>query len=144
MDFRKKGFYTRKVRTGSMANPRMSWDKLLSTTRMDQENVPETKNNDRSAFKVDIDRIMFSGAFRRLSRKTPVHPLAANDHVHTRLTHNLKLLRLAKLWERPLGLNSKMIYRRKLQRTTWNPWFKQRVLRTIWVIPHLGTVAKRE
>jgi dGTPase len=34
---------------------------------------------------------LFSGAFRRLARKTQVHPLAPNDHVHTRLTHTLEV-----------------------------------------------------
>src|SRR6185312_3214548 len=32
-----------------------------------------------------------SGAFLRLARKTQVHPLATNDHVHNRLTHSLEV-----------------------------------------------------
>ena len=38
----------------------------------------------------DHDRIIFSGAFRRLGRKTQVHPVNSNDHIHTRLTHSLE------------------------------------------------------
>ena len=43
----------------------------------------------RSPFHKDHDRIIFSGAFRRLGRKTQVHPVSSNDHIHTRLTHSL-------------------------------------------------------
>ena len=39
----------------------------------------------------DHDRIIFSGAFRRLAVKTQVHPLSNNDHVHTRLSHSLEV-----------------------------------------------------
>lgn len=45
----------------------------------------------RTAFLRDHDKIIFSGAFRRLARKTQVHPLATNDHVHNRLTHSLEV-----------------------------------------------------
>lgn len=44
----------------------------------------------RSDFHIDYDRIIFSRPFRRLSKKTQVHPLAQNDHVHNRLTHSLE------------------------------------------------------
>ena len=45
----------------------------------------------RSPFHKDHDRIIFSGAFRRLGRKTQVHPVSSNDHIHTRLTHSLEV-----------------------------------------------------
>lgn len=45
----------------------------------------------RSEFQIDYDRIAYSTAFRRLARKTQVHPLADNDHVHTRLTHSIEV-----------------------------------------------------
>ncbi len=45
----------------------------------------------RSPFHKDHDRIIFSGAFRRLGRKTQVHPVTSNDHIHTRLTHSLEV-----------------------------------------------------
>ncbi|NWD53080.1 dGTP triphosphohydrolase, partial [Pseudomonas gingeri] len=44
-----------------------------------------------SPFHKDHDRIIFSGAFRRLGRKTQVHPVSSNDHIHTRLTHSLEV-----------------------------------------------------
>lgn len=74
----------------------MSWEKLLSRSRLGPPDSSPTTNPYRSAFEADIDRIMFSGAFRRLSRKTQVHPLAANDHVHTRLTHSLEVAQVGR------------------------------------------------
>ena len=54
----------------------------------------------RTPFLADYDRIVFSSSFRRLARKTQVHPLARNDHIHNRLTHSLEV---SSVW-RSLGL----------------------------------------
>lgn len=65
------------------------WDRLLSADRF---NRPHDAGTDRrSPYQVDIDRLVFSGWFRRLQRKTQVHPLSDNDHVRTRLTHTLEV-----------------------------------------------------
>ena len=71
----------------------MEWAKLLNFDRLGplQEKSYLDVRNEPSR---DIDRITFSGAFRRLSRKTQVHPLAANDHIHTRLTHSIEVARV--------------------------------------------------
>ncbi len=45
----------------------------------------------RKSVHKDYDRIIFSNSFRRLSKKTQVHPLSKNDHVHNRLTHSLEV-----------------------------------------------------
>jgi len=68
---------------------RMSWNTLLCPERL----FPKTRTHSqhRSAFEVDYDRLVFSKAFRRLARKTQVHPLAVNDHTHNRLTHSLEV-----------------------------------------------------
>ncbi|WP_144391571.1 deoxyguanosinetriphosphate triphosphohydrolase [Pleionea sediminis] len=68
----------------------MDWNKLLSTQRLDTQGSakPEDVRND---FHKDYDRIIFSPAFRRMGRKTQVHPLVNHDHVHTRLTHSLEV-----------------------------------------------------
>lgn len=68
----------------------MQWEKLLTIKRYGHESniVPESG---RSHFHKDHDRIVFSSAFRRLGRKTQVHPLALNDHIHTRLTHSIEV-----------------------------------------------------
>ncbi|WP_373817032.1 deoxyguanosinetriphosphate triphosphohydrolase, partial [Neisseria dentiae] len=42
-------------------------------------------------FHIDYDRVVFSGAFRRLGRKTQVHPFAEHDHTHNRLTHSVEV-----------------------------------------------------
>jgi dGTPase len=67
----------------------MNWTRLLQPLR-----VGETSSRyeyGRSPFHKDQDRIVFSSAFRRLDRKTQVHPLSENDHVHNRLTHSLEV-----------------------------------------------------
>lgn len=73
----------------------MDWKSLLSIERLGSEDRShQTINQGRNPYESDVDRIIFSNAFRRLSRKTQVHPMAANDHVHTRLTHSLEVARV--------------------------------------------------
>lgn len=67
----------------------MNWHQLLNNQRLGQR--PAKEEVGRTAFLRDHDKIIFSGAFRRLARKTQVHPLATNDHVHNRLTHSLEV-----------------------------------------------------
>lgn len=68
----------------------MQWSNLLTTKRYGHETLtPEEVG--RSHFHKDHDRIIFSSAFRRMGRKTQVHPMALNDHIHTRLTHSIEV-----------------------------------------------------
>lgn len=67
----------------------MNWTQLLNSDRLGHR--PAKRESGRNAFLRDHDKIIFSGAFRRLARKTQVHPLATNDHVHNRLTHSLEV-----------------------------------------------------
>lgn len=67
----------------------MRWETLLNKNRLG--NRPAKEESGRNAFLRDHDKIVFSGAFRRLARKTQVHPLATNDHIHNRLTHSLEV-----------------------------------------------------
>lgn len=71
----------------------MQWEHLLSTARIDHEGawVERVSGQDRHQWQRDQDRIIFSGAFRRLAVKTQVHPLSDNDHIHTRLSHSLEV-----------------------------------------------------
>lgn len=77
----------------------MNWATLMSTTRFQVDNngqvqiIPPKTVIDpyRTAFHIDYDRLVFSHAFRRLGRKTQVHPLAKNDHTHNRLTHSVEV-----------------------------------------------------
>lgn len=68
----------------------MQWQRLLDPSRLDGERSGREEIG-RSPFHKDHDRIVFSGSFRRLGRKTQVHPLTDNDHIHTRLTHSLEV-----------------------------------------------------
>lgn len=67
----------------------MDWKNLLNKGRLGHRAAKDETG--RTAFLRDHDKIIFSGAFRRLARKTQVHPLATNDHVHNRLTHSLEV-----------------------------------------------------
>jgi dGTPase len=68
----------------------MTWANLLSRKRSGVNQL-EQQEVGRSHFQKDIDRIIFSSAFRRLDRKTQVHPLPENDNIHTRLPHSLEV-----------------------------------------------------
>ena len=67
----------------------MNWHQLLCAERLGHRPVKDEEG--RSPFHSDHDKIIFSGAFRRLARKTQVHPLATNDHIHNRMTHSLEV-----------------------------------------------------
>lgn len=69
----------------------MQWNKLLSSQRLHDTRMGASREVGRSPYHKDHDRIVFSGSFRRLGRKTQVHPLTENDHIHTRLTHSLEV-----------------------------------------------------
>ena len=71
----------------------MRWNELLSTARVDHRGEWKVREagDERNQWQRDHDRLVFSGAFRRLAVKTQVHPLSDNDHVHTRLSHSLEV-----------------------------------------------------
>ena len=68
----------------------MNWKQLLSPKRVGDPNPDRGYSSERSPFQQDFDRIVFSGAFRRLQDKTQVFPLVKTDYVRTRLTHSLE------------------------------------------------------
>ncbi|WP_163578199.1 deoxyguanosinetriphosphate triphosphohydrolase [Halomonas faecis] len=68
----------------------MTWPRLLDPSRLHGSGNGREEIG-RSPFHKDHDRIVFAGSFRRLGRKTQVHPLTDNDHIHTRLTHSLEV-----------------------------------------------------
>ncbi|PKM04760.1 MAG: deoxyguanosinetriphosphate triphosphohydrolase [Gammaproteobacteria bacterium HGW-Gammaproteobacteria-6] len=68
----------------------MDWETLLCRERLGKP-VASTEELGRTPFHKDHDRVIFSGAFRRLGKKTQVHPVSSNDHIHTRLTHSLEV-----------------------------------------------------
>lgn len=80
----------------------MEWKTLLSTKRIGEEKENITKNG-RTPYESDVDRVTFSSSFRRLSRKTQVHPFSRNDHIHTRLTHSLEVAQVGRSLGKALG-----------------------------------------
>jgi dGTPase len=66
----------------------MDWQKLMSFDRLRGE--ADAYDKARPPGLRDIDRIVFSSAFRRLQDKTQVFPLPLSDFVRTRLTHSIE------------------------------------------------------
>ena len=69
----------------------MNWQQLISNKRLGQEYRHPERHDDRSEFKRDYDRLIFSAPFRRLQNKTQVFPLPGSIFVHNRLTHSLEV-----------------------------------------------------
>ncbi len=69
----------------------MNWKRLITNKRLGQEHKHIGKRDDRSEFKRDYDRLIFSAPFRRLQNKTQVFPLPGSVFVHNRLTHSLEV-----------------------------------------------------
>ena len=69
----------------------MNWQQLISNKRLGQEVRHPDRHDDRSEFKRDYDRLIFSAPFRRMQNKTQVFPLPGSIFVHNRLTHSLEV-----------------------------------------------------
>ena len=69
----------------------MNWQQLISNKRLGQETRHPQRHDDRSEFKRDYDRLIFSAPFRRMQNKTQVFPLPGSIFVHNRLTHSLEV-----------------------------------------------------
>lgn len=83
----------------------MQWDKLLTSKRL---GVKDSGGDGiRTEYYRDYDRIVFSASFRRLARKTQVHPLSINDHIHNRLTHSIEVSSVGRSLGLAVGLRIK-------------------------------------
>lgn len=69
----------------------MNWQQLITNKRLGQEDKHIDRHDDRTEFKRDYDRLIFSAPFRRLQNKTQVFPLPGSIFVHNRLTHSLEV-----------------------------------------------------
>lgn len=69
----------------------MNWKQLISAKRFGMEEFHEERQENRSEFQRDYDRLIFSAPFRRLQNKTQVFPLPGSVFVHNRLTHSLEV-----------------------------------------------------
>jgi len=96
----------------------MNWNQLLSTKRFGQEDYYKKRDDDRSEFQRDYDRLIFSAPFRRLQNKTQVFPLPGSVFVHNRLTHSLEVSSVG----RSLGVN---VAHRLKYRNIETPYFEE-------------------
>jgi dGTPase len=65
----------------------------------------EPESHTRSIYQRDRDRIIHSGAFRRLQYKTQVFVYHEGDHYRTRLTHSLEVAQIARSLSRVLNID---------------------------------------
>lgn len=80
----------------------------IFASRSDQSRgrlFPEAESTTRSVFQRDRDRIVHSGAFRRLKHKTQVFVAHVGDSYRTRLTHSLEVAQIARSVARELKLD---------------------------------------
>lgn len=70
----------------------MEWERLINDKRLGLEHMHgRGKGGQRTDFRRDYDRLVFSSPFRRLQNKTQVFPLPGSIFVHNRLTHSLEV-----------------------------------------------------
>jgi dGTPase len=85
----------------------LDWNALLSDKRVSVGSKSAkpvgSADDDRSPFEADYDRVVYSDPFRRMARKTQVHPFAPNDHIHTRLTHSIEVASVGRTFASRLG-----------------------------------------
>ena len=84
----------------------LNWNQLICDRRYSADQSRSTNSSKRNAipfrspFESDYDRIIYSKAFRRLGKKTQVHPLETNAHIHNRLTHSLEVASVGRSFAR--------------------------------------------
>lgn len=115
----------------------MDWNNLLSKKRFysfEEIKADEKEDFYRSSFHKDYDRVIFSNSFRRLSKKTQVHPLSKNDHVHNRLTHSLEVASVG----RSLGLRAGEFLNKKFSEIKINPYDIAYIVQTACLAHDIG------
>ena len=81
---------------------------MLSQDSKGREKLDD-KDEIRTCYMVDRDRIIHSKSFRRLKHKTQVYIKTSSDHYRTRLTHTLEVAQIARTIGRGIGLNEDLI-----------------------------------
>lgn len=80
-------------------------DKAVLSVNSKGRKRTEPKDNLRTDFQRDRDRIIHCKAFRRLKHKTQVFLSPESDHYRTRMTHTLEVAQIARTIARALRLN---------------------------------------
>ena len=81
----------------------------FATKSMDAERIREEKEDYRTPFFRDIDRIIYSLSYTRYLDKTQVYSFKENDHISKRITHVQLVNKIARTIGRALGLNTDLI-----------------------------------
>src|SRR5580765_41804 len=88
-----------------MTLPRLTDLAPFATTTSRGRQWPEEESASRTPYMRDRDRIIHSGAFRRLKHKTQVFVYHEGDYYRTRLTHSIEVAQIARSVSRVLGFN---------------------------------------
>lgn len=97
---------------------KMNWKSLISCHKLKSHNINcyVGSSEDISIYERDVERVLFSNAFKRLQNKTQVVPLSDNDYIHNRYTHSLEVSAVgfdigkrvaAKVWDGKLSPQEK-------------------------------------
>lgn len=74
----------------------IDWEKYLQPKRKRLPDNHASEDNDaRNEFEVDLGRVIFCPAIRRMHDKTQIIPLTSGDTKLTRLTHSLQVMNVA-------------------------------------------------
>ncbi|MBI5814822.1 MAG: deoxyguanosinetriphosphate triphosphohydrolase [Nitrospinae bacterium] len=84
---------------------------------------PEEEHPYRTIYMRDRDRVIHSGAFRRLEYKTQVFVYHEGDHYRTRLTHTIEVSQIARSMARALHLNEDLCEAMALSHDLGHPPF---------------------
>ncbi len=94
----------------------LQWERLFNAARRKDRakgTTPPPSDIDRdevrTEFERDYDRILFSAPVRRLGDKTQVFPLEPNDSIRTRLTHSHEVSNLARSIGVKIAFNSAIV-----------------------------------
>lgn len=88
---------------------KFDWERLISDRRYTAKPSDQSPKKAypadvfRSQYESDYDRVTYSKAFRRLGKKTQVHPMEMNAHIHNRLTHSLEVASVGRSFARRLS-----------------------------------------
>lgn len=94
-----------------------------------------TLKHKATIFQEDIQRIIYSSAFRRLQNKTQVHPLPNSDYLRNRLTHSLEVSEIGQMIAQGVSLE---LFDRGILPGAVNPYDVKDIVASACLIHDLG------